>query len=65
MLRDMYDVKTFRVTFCLETLEGFTSPNLHQLTLETKRAAELGAYNFLPCPPFVFARTETKYGHPF
>lgn len=64
VLRDMYHVKKFRVAFCLETLEKFMAPDLHELTLETERVAALGTYDFLPCPPFVFARTKTRYDRP-
>jgi hypothetical protein len=64
MLHEMYDIKKFRVAFCLQALEKFMAQGLHELTLNTKRAAELGVYNFLPCPPLVFARTETRYDCP-
>lgn len=61
VLRDMHDIKEFRVAFCLETLEGFMAPNLRGLTLNTKRAAALGTYDFLSCSPFVFARAEARH----
>ena len=40
-------------------------PGLRQLTLETKKAVALGRYDFLPCPPLVFSRTETRYDRLF
>ena len=61
VLRELYGVKRFQVAFCLETLEKFMAHNLHQLTLETKRAAAVGTYDFLPSPPLVFSRTATMY----
>lgn len=63
-LRDMHDIKKFRVAFCLETLGGFMAPSLRELTLETKRTTALGTYDFLPCPPVVFARTGAMHDHP-
>ena len=60
-LREMYKIKRFRVAFCLEALEELRVPNLHQLTLDTRAAAEGGAYDFLPSSPLVFFRTVTRY----
>jgi hypothetical protein len=57
-LRDMYELKDFRVAFCLETTSG--EPNLHELTFEMERMIARGSYHFLPCPPLVFSRTETR-----
>lgn len=61
MLRDMYEIREFRVVFCLEALEELRAPNLHHLTLETEAAVAAGIYDFLPCPPIVFSRTVTRY----
>ena len=61
VLREMHEIKGFRVAFCLETLEELGEQNLHQLTLETRASAAAGAYDFLPCPPLVFSRTVTRY----
>ena len=60
ILHKMYEIKDFRVAFCLEALEP-KIPNLHELTLETKAAVRAGTYDFLPCPPSVFSRTATMY----
>jgi len=65
VLRGLYRIKSFRLAFCLETLEEFVEPALRQLTLETKAAVASGMYDFLPCPPLVFARTETRYDRRF
>jgi len=61
VLREMYEIKEFRVDFCLETLEELRAQNVHQLTLEARVSAAGGAYDFLPCPPLVFSRTVTRY----
>ena len=62
VLREMYEIKEFRVAFCLETLEELRVLNLHQLTWETKAAVARGVYDFLLPPPLVFSRTVTRYG---
>lgn len=61
VLQEMYDIKGFRVAFCLEALETSRAPNLHYLALRTRAAAAAGTYDFLPCPPLVFSRTVTRY----
>ena len=60
-LREMHEIKEFRVLFCLETLEELRVSSLHRLTLQARAATVAGAYNFLPRPPLVFSRTVTKY----
>jgi len=62
VLREMYKVKKFRVSFCVETLEELRVWNLRRLTLDTRKAVARGAYDFLPSPPFVYSRTVTRYG---
>ena len=61
ILREMYEVKEFRVAFRLETLEVLRVPNSCRLTSETRKAVTAGTYDFLPCPPLIFSRTVTKY----
>ena len=60
-LRKMYEIKEFRVSFCLETVEQSRVLDLHLLTQRTKAAVEEGAYDFLPCPPLVFSRAVVGY----
>ena len=55
MVREFYEIKEFRVNFCLMTLGDPMVENLRRLTLETERAAAAGLYDFLPCPPLVFS----------
>lgn len=62
VLREMYKVKKFRVSFCVETLEELRVWNLRRLTSDTRKAVARGAYDFLPSPPFVYSRTVTRYG---
>lgn len=61
IVREFCKIKEFRVAFCLETLGDSRAENLRMLTLETERAAVAGLYNFLPCPPMVFACSMTRY----
>jgi hypothetical protein len=48
MLREMYEIRGFRVTFCLETREAITVPNLRALTSAKQVEVGKGAYDFLP-----------------
>lgn len=57
----MYKIRGFKVAFCLETIEELRVENLHTLASETRAAVAVGTYDFLPCPPSVFSRTETRY----
>lgn len=52
-VRELHDIKEFKATFCLETIEE----KLHVLTLNTEKAVAAGLYDFLPRPPLVFSRT--------
>jgi hypothetical protein len=61
VLCEMYEIKEFKVAFCLETLEELRVQNLHHLTLEVKAAVAGGTFDFLPCSPLVFSRTVTCY----
>ena len=61
VLHEIYEIKKFRLAFCLEALEELRAPSLHHLTLRTRAAAAAGTYDFLPCPPSVFSRMVTKY----
>lgn len=61
VLREMYEIKRFKVAFCLEALEESRAEKLHHLTLRTKEAAVAGTWDFLSCPPLVFSRTATRY----
>ena len=60
VLREMYEIKKFRVAFCLELAER-RMPYAHRLTLEVEEGVAAGIYDFLPCPPSVFFRTMTRY----
>ena len=60
VLREMYEIKRFRVSFCLELAER-RMPYAHRLTLEVEAGVVAGIYDFLPCPPSVFFRTMTRY----
>ena len=60
-LREVHEIKGFRVAFCLEALEELRVPCLHRLTLGTRTAIAAGTYDFLPCPPLVFSRTVARY----
>lgn len=57
----MYKLRQFRAAFCLETLEELRVEGLHALVLKTREAVVGGIYDFLPYPPLVFSRTQTKY----
>lgn len=57
----MYIIRQFRAAFCLETLEELRVEGLRALVSKTRAAVEGGTYDFLPCPPSVFSRTQTRY----
>ena len=61
ILREMYEIKEFKVAFCLEAPEELRTSKSHCLALEIRDAVVAGAYDFLPCPPVVFSRTVTRY----
>lgn len=61
ILREMYEIREFRVVFRLETLEESRVKNLHAVTLATGAAVAAGLYDFLPDPPSVISCTETGY----
>lgn len=60
-LREMYGIREFRVTLCLETIERTGASNLRALMSQTQAEVDKGSFNFLPSPPLVFSRTLTKY----
>ena len=60
-LRQLYEIKEFRVAFCLETLDGLRAQGLRQLQRNTNGVVKGGIFDFLPCPPLVFSRTVTGY----
>ncbi|KAF9645693.1 hypothetical protein BDM02DRAFT_3189480 [Thelephora ganbajun] len=59
-LRGIYQVRAFRLAFCLETVEWVEAENLRALTSTTQADVANGFYDFLPCPPVVFSRTVAK-----
>ena len=61
ILREMYDVREFKLAFCLEGLEGWRVLYTDRLASNTRAAVAAGTYDFLPCPPSVFSRTVMRY----
>ena len=61
VLREMYEVREFRVVYCLETIERIEASMMQALTLEVRVETALGSFDFLPCLPLVSSRTLSKY----
>lgn len=59
VLREMYEVRKFRLVFCLESLDSARESNLRGLKLATQREVAEGFFDFLPCPPLVLSRAVT------
>ena len=60
LLREMYEIKEFRLVYCLEALESSRELNLRELTIATQREVADGSFDFLPCPPLVLSRAVTE-----
>ena len=61
LLREMYDIKGFRLAFCLEASEESRVQHFPQLVSKVEAEAARGTFDFLSCPPAVFSRTVTSY----
>ena len=60
-LHEIYQIREFRLVFCLETIEGAITADLQLLRLAIQRGVEKGTYDFLSCPPVAFSRTLAEY----
>jgi len=60
MLHEMYEIREFRVAFCLEA-EEIRASNLRTLKSATQADVANGSYDFLPGPPVIFSRNLAKY----
>ncbi|KAF9645592.1 hypothetical protein BDM02DRAFT_3262827 [Thelephora ganbajun] len=60
VLHEIYEVRKFRLAFCLETIEQVRAEDLRVLVSATQADVMVGFYDFLPCPPIVFSRTVAK-----
>lgn len=56
VLREVHEVRGFRLAFCLEIDERLKAANLRALKISTQAEVARGHYDFLPCPPLVFFR---------
>jgi hypothetical protein len=56
----MYEIREFRVAFCLETTERFGVLNSQDLESAMQVEVAKSSYDFLPHPPLVFSRTLAK-----
>ena len=55
VLREMYEIKNFRLVFYLEASEESRVSNLQVLKETTQEAVGNGSFNFLPYPPLVIS----------
>jgi len=62
LLRGMYEIKRFRLAFCLEAPEELRVRHFPELASRMEAEAVRGTFDFLPCPPSFFSRTVTGYG---
>ena len=60
VLREMYEIKNFRLVFYLEASEESRVSNLQLLRETTQEAVGKGSYNFLPYPPLVISRAVSQ-----
>ena len=60
VLREMYEIKEFRLVYRLEVLESSRESNLRELTMATQKEVADGSFDFLPCPPLVLSRAVTR-----
>lgn len=60
VLREMYEIKKFRLVFRLETPEASRVANLQALTTATQEEAAKGSFDFLPCPPLIVSCAVTS-----
>ena len=61
VIRYLYEMKEFKVEFCLEASERSSVEELHALKVDTEEAVAAGLYDFLPCPSLVFSRAAASY----
>lgn len=68
ILREMYEIKPFRVAFCLETMDEVLNSKLRALRSATRAEVARGSFDFLPHPPVVFSRPlakrDSRHGNP-
>ena len=60
VLREMYEIKNFRLVFYLEASQESRVSNLQVLRETTQEAVGKGSYNFLPYPPLVIFRAVSQ-----
>lgn len=60
-LRGMYEIRQFRLGYCLETTGHLMSDHLRALTQSTQAEVADGYYDFLPSPPVVFSRALSQH----
>lgn len=63
VLAEMYNVKQFRVRFCLQAPERSRADFLPRLASYTRAEIAEGTYDFLPCPPLIFSRPVSNFDH--
>ena len=57
VVRGMYEVKPFRLVFCLEIWDGDREDNTERLRRYIDAEAAKGGLNFLPCSPIIVSNT--------
>ena len=58
--REMYEIKKFRLIFCLEMLDASRVSNPRDMIMAVQGELAEGSFDFLPCPPLVLSRTVTQ-----
>ena len=59
MMRDLYEVKPFRLVFCLEVWDGDREDAIKRLKEYIDGEAAKGVLEFLPCPPLIISNTQS------
>lgn len=64
VLRGMYEVKSFRLVFCLEVLDGDREETTRALKRRIGVEEVRGGLEFLPCPPDIVSDMCARPGPP-
>ena len=59
LMRHLYEVKPFRLVFCLEVWDGDREVALRRLKEYIDGEAAKGVLEFLPCPPLIISNTQS------
>ena len=59
MMKDLYEVKPFRLVFCLEVWDGDREDAVKRLKEYIDEEAAKGGLEFVPCPPLIVFNTQS------